>query len=115
MTPELIGILTVGTAVVAVLLVLARMVMDTSKRLEQRLERMEVRMDALEARMEVRMDGLEARLEVRMDGLGARMDGLGARMDRIETQMTAQGERLARLEGMLDGLREAMFGRASQA
>ena len=97
MTPELIGILTVGTAVVAVLLVLARMVMDTSKRLEQRFERMEVRMDGLEARMEVRMDGL------------------GARMDRIETQMTAQGERLARLEGMLDGLREAMFGRASQA
>jgi uncharacterized coiled-coil protein SlyX len=101
MTPELIGILTVGVAVVGVLLVLARMVMDTSRRLEQRFNRMEARMDGSEARMEARMDGLEARME--------------ARMDRIETQMTAQGERLARLDGMLDGLREAMFGRASQA
>ena len=45
MTPELIGILTVGVAIVAVLLVLARMVMDLSNRIDQRFDRLEALMD----------------------------------------------------------------------
>ena len=38
----------------------------------------------------------------------ARMDRMDARMDRIEAAIVALGERMAHLEGLLEGLREAI-------
>ena len=66
------------------------------------------RMDRLEARMNERMDGIEARL-------GERMDGIEARMDRFETGLAELRERMARMEGMIDGLREAIVTVARRA
>lgn len=43
-------------------------------------------------------------------GLGQRMDRLDARMDRLETGHSELRERMAHLEGLLDGLREAITG-----
>ena len=62
--------------------------------------------------------GIERRLTARMDALDARMDGLVTRMDALTTRMdgltASQGElreRMAKLEGLLEGLREAVSGR----
>ena len=47
-------------------------------------------------------------LAARMDRMDARMDRMDARMDRMEAAIVALGERMAHLEGLLEGLREAI-------
>ena len=54
------------------------------------------------------MDRLESRLNERMDRFEERMDRFEARMDRLEAGQGELRERMARLEGMVDGLREAV-------
>ncbi len=71
MTPELVGILSVGVAIVAALVV-------SMQRTDKRFERLE------------------------------------ARFDRLESRMSDLEQRQARLEGLLDGLREALFERAAR-
>ena len=71
MTPELVGILSVGVAILAVLAV-------SMQRTDKRFERLE------------------------------------ARFDRLEARMSDLEQRQARLEGLLDGLREALFERAAR-
>ena len=83
MSPELIGILTVGVAVIAVMF-------TALQRIDKRFERIEERIDTLEERMNKRIDGVE---------------------DRIASLEKGQ----ARLEGLLDGLREALFERAARS
>ena len=87
-------------------------------------------MGRMEARLTSRIDGVETQLTARIDGvetqLTARIEGvetqLTARIDGVETQLTGriggleQGnidlrERMARIEGMLDGLRDSIAGR----
>ena len=82
MSPELIGILAVGVAIVAV-------VFTAMQRTDKRIE-------ALETRIDKRMDGLEGRLKG------------------LETRIASLEKGQARLEGLLDGLREALFERASR-
>ncbi len=60
--------------------------------------------DRLESRLNERMD----RFEGRMDRFETRMDRFEARMDRLEAGQGELRERMARLEGMVDGLREAV-------
>ncbi len=94
MSPELIGILTVGVAVIAVIL-------TALQRIDKRFERVESRIDALEERMDRRIDTLEERMDKRIDGVEVRLASL------------EQGQ--ARFEGLLDGLREALFERAARS
>ena len=54
------------------------------------------------------MDRLESRLNERMDRFEERMDRFEVRMDRLEAGQGELRERMARLEGMVDGLREAV-------
>ena len=61
------------------------------------------------------MDRLESRLNERMDRFGERMDRFEermhrfeVRMDRLEAGQDGLRERMARLEGMVDVLREAV-------
>ena len=49
-----------------------------------------------------------ARLERRIDGVG---DTLGRRIDGVERGQAELRERMAKLEGLLEGLREAISGR----
>ena len=58
-------------------------------------------------RYERGMAALESRLE-------SRMSALESRMEAVEHGLADLRERLARLEGLLDGLREAIVGRARQ-
>ena len=87
MSPELIGILAVGAALCGV-------IVAGQRRLENRYES---GMAALERRLEGKMSALESRVEAVKHGL------------------SDLRERMARLEGLLDGLREAVAGRARQS
>jgi uncharacterized coiled-coil protein SlyX len=64
------------------------------------MQRIDKRIDALETRIDKRIDALEGRIDGRFEGLEARIASL------------EKGQ--ARLEGLLDGLREALFERASR-
>ena len=81
MSPELIAILAVGVASMALNLTIARMLLGE-------------------------MSHMERRLEDRMDRLEDRMDRLDGRVDEL-------GKETARIGGLLDGLREAIYGRAT--
>ena len=54
------------------------------------------------------VDRLESRLNERMERFETRMDRFETRMDRLESGQGELRERMARLEGMVDGLREAV-------
>ena len=88
MTPEIITIVTVGIALAGVILASTR----------------GVRQDM--ARLESRLDG-------RIEALGSRLDGkIAALESSMNTQLGELRERMAHLEGLLEGLREALTGRA---
>ena len=92
MTPELIAIIAVGVAMAGLWLTTLQIVLKRMDRLDDRMDRIENRMDRIESRMN--------RIE--------------DRMDRLETRMGHLEQRQAKLEGLLDGLREALFERASR-
>ena len=66
----------------------------------------------LETRMNKRLSEVEARMETRLSEVEARMD---ARLSEVEANMNTQSselrERMAKLEGLLEGLRESITGR----
>jgi flagellar capping protein FliD len=88
LTPEIIAILGVGIA-------LAGLIVSISIRNEKRFEQIERRLDQIEQRSAEREQRSSEQFE------------------RLEHRFSALEQRMARLDGMLDGLREAMFGRAS--
>ena len=71
--------------------------------------RMSRRIDRLEDRLEDRITAGEQRLE---DRITAVEEHLSARLAAVEQGLAELRERMARLEGLLDGLREAV-GRAA--
>ena len=92
MSGEIIAILTVGVA-------LAGVILASSRGLRQDMTRMESRLDE-------RIGALESRLDERINGLESRFDAM-------EKQFGDLRERMAHLEGLLEGLREAITGRAA--
>ncbi len=66
----------------------------------------------LETRMDTRLSEVEARMETRLSEVEARMD---TRLSEVEANMNTQSselrERMAKLEGLLEGLRESITGR----
>ena len=91
MSAEIIAILGVGVAI-------AGLILTSSWGLRQDVER-------LESRLDERISGLEAQFD-------SRISGLEARFDSMEHQFGELRERMAHLEGLLEGLREAITGRA---
>ena len=96
------------------------------RRMEMRSERMEERLRAeiagLEHRTEERFERLEAQVdarfaqvEARFVQVDARFVQVDARFERLEARMAAMEHGQAKLEGLLEGLREAIAGRARQA
>ena len=69
----------------------------------------------LRAEMNEKIGGLRAEMNEKIDGLRAemneKMNGLHARMDQVQADIGALRERMAKLEGLLEGLREAITGR----
>lgn len=93
MTPELVAILGVGVALLAVQVA-------SAQRTDRRIEGLETCIAGLEARMA----SLEQQLESRMASLE----------QRLETRIASLEQRMARLEGLLDGLREGLFERVGR-
>ena len=87
MSGELIAIVAVGAA-------LAGLILTSSRGIRQ-----DMRQDM--ARLESRLDGKIAGLESRLDG----------KIAGLESQIGELRERMAHLEGLLEGLREAITGR----
>ncbi len=122
MSIELAGIL---IAIVAVGAALAGLIVTSVRGLRQDIRqdmaRLESRLDAKinesESRLDAKIDGLESRLDAKIDGLEARIDGLEARMREDMKQLSDRLARVehgqAKLEGLLEGLREAITGRAA--
>ena len=55
----------------------------------------------------------ESRLDGKIDALGVRLDGkIAALESSMSTQLGELRERMAHLEGLLEGLRESIAGRA---
>ena len=98
MSVELISVL---VAVLAIGAALAGLILTSNRGLRQ-----DVRQDI--TRMESRLDERIGALESRMD---ERINGLESRFDAMEKQFGELRERMAHLEGLLEGLREAITGR----
>ena len=111
MSVELISIL---TAIVAVGVALAGVILASSRGLRQDMVR-------LESRLDVRISALESRLEAHINDLRGEVGELRERMaheiselrERMAHEVSELRERMAKLEGLLEGLREAVTGRVS--
>ena len=105
MSGEIIAILGVGIALAGVILTATRGLRQDMTRLETRLDG---RIGGLEERLREDMKQGESRLEERINRLESRLRDdikqLGDRMARVEHSQ-------AKLEGLLEGLREAITGR----
>ena len=105
LSPELIAILGVGIALAGLLL-----------RPNARIDRVESSLSARIHRME---SGLSARIDRVESGLSARIDslegGLNARIDGIQAELREVRDRLARLEGKVDILRDYIMRRNDPA
>ena len=104
MSIELAGIL---IAILAVGATLGGLILASSRGLRQDIRQDMVR---LESRLDEKINGLESRLDEKINGLEARMredmKQLSDRLARVEHSQ-------AKLEGLLEGLREAITGRAA--
>ena len=96
MSVELISVL---VAVLAIGAALAGLILTSNRGLRKDMTRMESRLDE-------RIGALESRLDERINGLESRFDAM-------EKQFGELRERMAHLEGLLEGLREAITGRAA--
>ena len=65
-------------------------------------------MKDFKAQVNARLDQMDGRLD-QMDG---RLDQMDARFERLEARMGTMERQQAKLEGLLEGLREAISGRA---
>ena len=111
MSIELAGIL---IAILAVGATLGGLILASSRGLRQDIRQDMVR---LESRLDEKINGLESRLDAKINGLDAKIDGLEARMREDMKQLSDRLARVehsqAKLEGLLEGLREAITGRAA--
>ena len=115
MTPEFWAIIGVGVA-------LGTLTLNGHRRIHARLDR---DIGSLEARIERDIGGLNGRIERDIGGLGGRMDRLDNRLDRLDNRLdrlekrldrvdagvAELRERMAYVEGVLEGLRDALVGR----
>ncbi len=111
MSIELAGIL---IAILAVGATLGGLILATSRGLRQ-----DIRQDMarLESRLDAKIMESESRLDAKIDALDAKIDRLEARMREDIKQLSDRVARIeysqAKLEGLLEGLREAITGRAA--
>ena len=99
MSVELISVL---IAVLAVGATLGGLILTGNRGLRQDMAQLETRLDG-------RIGALESRLDERINGLESQISEL---RERMAHEIGELRERMAKLEGLLEGLREAISGRA---
>ena len=82
-------------------------------KLSERVAHMDVRFDGVDARFDA-IDTRFAGVDARFDRMDARFDRINERFERLETRMAGVEQRQSKLEGLLEGLRDAIFERASR-
>jgi chaperonin cofactor prefoldin len=85
---------------------------EVNQNLNARMDRLEVRIEEVNQNLTARMDKLEVRmdkLEVRMDKLEVRMDKLEVRMDKLEVRMDKLEVRMESMENTLKNVLEVML------
>ena len=109
MTPEMIAIISVGVA-------LAGLMVTLFIRIDRRFEQMEARInrrfEQMEARNERRFEQTDTSIRESEQRLDAKIAALDAKVVTLDHRVATLELGQARLEGLLDGLREALFGRA---
>ena len=123
MSAEFIAIITVGIGLAVLVSGLFAWLRADMVRMESRLNaRMDERIGSSEARMDERIGSLEARMDERIGSLEARMDERFSRIEgqiqilrddvaELRTEVVQLRERIAHLDGLLQGLREAISAR----
>ena len=111
MSGEIIAIVTVGVA-------LAGLILTSNRGLRQDLARVESRLDArisaLESRVDTQIGELREYMDAQIGELREHMDAqIGELRERMDAQIGELRERMAHLEGLLEGLREAIAGRVA--
>ncbi len=112
----------VGIALASVVIALAGLILATTRgiRADMRvqLDRLDKRIDGLSARMDERIDGLSARqdqlaarMDEKFDAFSARQDQFAARMDE---RMGRLEQEQARMNGVLETIRDVLFARAGR-
>ena len=106
-----------------ILIAVAALLLRSNARLEERLgtriDETNRRIDEVNKSLSARIDEVNKSLSARIDEvnnrLGARIDDTNRRLDGIEGRLRAVEHGQARLEGLLEGLREAIAGRRPAA
>ena len=107
MSVELISIL---TAIVAVGVALAGVILASNRGLRQDMARLDVRITALESRQEARINDLRGEIGELRERMA---HDIGELRERMAHEVSELRERMAKLEGLLEGLREAVTGRVA--
>ena len=93
MSPELIGIVAVGVALAGVVLVSIRALRaETNERFKE-----------LRAETNERFGELRAEMDARFEKVDARFDKVDARFDKVDGDIAELRERMARVEGVVEG------------
>ena len=122
MSAEFIAILSVGATLVSVVAAFGAVILTSMHRMETRLNK---RIDDAVADGKSDNAALEVRVNARFDEAREQSQAMQARTDKgfddvneelriTNTRMASIEQRQARLEGLLDGLREALFQRVQQ-
>ena len=102
---EMITIIAVGVGLAGLILNGQKNVREDIKSLEARLrEEMNARFDQMDARLD--------QMDTRLDKMDTRLDQMESRFEKLEARMGTMERQQAKLEGLLEGLREAISGRA---
>ena len=114
----------------AILIAVAALLLRSNSRLEERLgaridetnrrigevnKSLGARIDETNKSLGARIDETNRRIDEVNKSLGARIDDTNRRLDGIEGRLRAVEHGQARLEGLLEGLREAIAGRRPAA
>ena len=96
----------------AILIAVAALLLRSHARLEERLG---ARIDEVSKNLGARIDETNKRIDETNRRIDEMNRSLGARIDVIDDRLRAVEHGQARLEGLLDGLREAIAGRRPAA
>ena len=99
MSPEIYTIIAVGVA-------LAGLILNGQRNTAKRITELRRHLNALSDRVNQDISALSERVNQNIAALGKRVDALGERVN-------ALGERVARLEGLMEGIRDIITGKAA--